>query len=112
MDVDFIRARITRLRMEKGVSEYQMSLDLGMSRGYIQSISSGNALPSFKQLLNICDYLDISVRDFFDENPERTKAQSEILAKLSKLDGEDLNAINHLIDHLISRHEKRAGIVS
>ena len=107
MDMDFIRARITRLRMEKGVSEYQMSLDLGMSRGYIQSISSGNALPSLKQLLNICDYLDISLRDFFDENPERTRAQSELLEKLSKLDGEDLNAIHHLINHLIARRNKK-----
>ena len=46
MDTDFVRTRITRLRMDKGVSEYQMSLDLGMSKGYIQSISSGKALPS------------------------------------------------------------------
>ena len=34
MDADFIRKRLTQLRMQKGVSEYQMSLDMGHSRSY------------------------------------------------------------------------------
>ena len=43
---DFVRERISQLRIKKGVSEYQMSYDLGHSRGYINNISSGKALPS------------------------------------------------------------------
>ena len=42
----FVRDRITQLRLSKGVSEYQMSYDLGHSRGYVNNISSGKALPS------------------------------------------------------------------
>ena len=34
MDEKFVRDRITQLRLRKGVSEYQMSYDLGHSRGY------------------------------------------------------------------------------
>ena len=34
----FVRERITQLRLRKGVSEYQMSYDLGHSRGYILSL--------------------------------------------------------------------------
>lgn len=30
---EFVRERITQLRLRKGVSEYQMSYDLGHSRG-------------------------------------------------------------------------------
>ena len=37
MDYDFIRHRVTELRLKKGVSEYQMSLDLGHSRSYVQN---------------------------------------------------------------------------
>lgn len=33
MDAEFIRQRITQLRKRKGVSEYQISYDLGHSRG-------------------------------------------------------------------------------
>ena len=32
MDTKFIRDRITQLRIQKGVSEYKMSYDLGHSR--------------------------------------------------------------------------------
>ena len=41
MNEDFVRERITALRLKKGVSEYQMSYDLGHSRGYVYNISSG-----------------------------------------------------------------------
>ena len=46
MDEKFIRDRITYLRMQKNVSEYKMSLDLGHGKSYIQIIASGRALPS------------------------------------------------------------------
>lgn len=36
MDEEFIRNRITELRLKKGASEYQMSLALGQNRSYIQ----------------------------------------------------------------------------
>lgn len=32
LNPDFIKERITQLRLEKGVSEYQMSYDLGLLR--------------------------------------------------------------------------------
>lgn len=54
MDEEFIRNRITELRLKKGVSEYQMSMELGQNRSYIQAISSGRSMPSMKQFLNIC----------------------------------------------------------
>ena len=31
---EFVKNRITQLRIKKGISEYQMSYDLGHSRGY------------------------------------------------------------------------------
>ena len=67
MNLEFVRKRITELRMKKGVSEYKMSLDLGHSRSYVQSISSGRSLPSVQEFLYICDYLEISPSAFFDE---------------------------------------------
>ena len=53
---DFVRNRITELRLKKGVSEYQMSYDLGHSRGYVYNISSGKSLPPLSELFAICDY--------------------------------------------------------
>lgn len=39
MNEQFVRNRITELRLKKDVSEYQMSLDLGKNKSYIQGIS-------------------------------------------------------------------------
>ena len=67
MDYAYIKQRITDLRIDKGVSEYQMSLDLGHSRSYMQNISSGRSKPSIEEFLYICDYLGTTPGDFFDE---------------------------------------------
>ena len=60
MDTQFIRDRITQLRLKKGVSEYKMSYDLGHSRSYIYNISSGKCLPPMGEFLQICDYFEIT----------------------------------------------------
>ena len=43
MEMDFIRNRITELRVKKGVSEYQLSYDLGHSKNYIHNIVTGKS---------------------------------------------------------------------
>lgn len=41
MDMEFIRRRITELRLKRGISEYQLSYDLGHSKNYIHNIVTG-----------------------------------------------------------------------
>lgn len=89
MDNEFIRKRITELRIKKGVSEYKMSLDLGHSRSYMQSIVSGRSLPSMAEFLYICKYLGVTPSDFFDEeidNPALIKKALEGISRLSERD--------------------------
>lgn len=45
---NYVRHRITQLRLQKGVSEYQMSYDLGHSKSYINNITSKKAMPSMQ----------------------------------------------------------------
>ena len=60
MDKNFIGERISELRLKKNVSEYQMSLDLGKNKSYIQSLTSGRSLPTMQSFLDICDYLEVT----------------------------------------------------
>lgn len=86
---DFVRERITQLRLKKGVSEYQMSYDLGHSRGYVYNISSGKALPPLKEFFAICDYFEITPQQFFDDttpNPELIQKAVEGMNQLSESD--------------------------
>ena len=59
MELEFIRNRITQLRLTMGVSEHRMSVELGHSRNYIRNITSGRSLPSVPELLYICEYLNV-----------------------------------------------------
>lgn len=90
MDADFVRERITQLRVRKDVSEYKMSYDLGHSRGYINNISSGKTLPSMTEFFAICDYFGISPAEFFGSKCANPKLSREVTELLSQLNEEDL----------------------
>jgi len=101
MNEEFVRNRITQLRMQKGVSEYQMSYDLGHSRGYIYNISSGKALPPLKEFFSICEYLEVTPAEFFDGDNAHPELVSKAIDGFSKLnDSDQLLILNH-IDRLL-----------
>ncbi|MGN0164422.1 MAG: helix-turn-helix transcriptional regulator [Candidatus Ornithomonoglobus sp.] len=101
MDEKFVRNRITQLRLQKGVSEYQMSYDLGHSRGYIYNISSGKSLPPLTELFAICDYFGITPSEFFDDKVSNPELIQKAVEGLKQLDDSDqlliLNHINRLL---------------
>lgn len=101
MTSEFVRERITQLRLQKGVSEYKMSYDLGHSRGYINNISSGKTLPSMTEFFAICEYFDITPIEFFSENIKNPKLTNETLHNLEMLSESDLEIVNNLIKRLI-----------
>ena len=100
MDEKFIRDKITYLRMQKNVSEYKMSLDLGHSKSYIQSIASGRALPSMSEFLYICDYLDVSPKDFFDPELKDPVLLEQAVSSMKELSNPDLRLLISIIDRL------------
>lgn len=101
MNSEFVRERITSLRMKKGVSEYQMSYDLGHSRGYINNISSGKSLPSVAELFAICDYFSITLSEFFTEGDDDPRLGRELTALISQLDSSDRLLIKSLAERLL-----------
>ncbi len=101
MDYDFIRNRITELRIKKGVSEYQMSLDLGHSRSYIQNIASGRSKPSIDEFLYICEYLNVSPRDFFDEGVAEPVLIQKAIDGMRQLSDKDLLSLLSIIDRFV-----------
>lgn len=96
----YVRNRITELRLLKGVSEYQMSLDLGHGKNYIHSISSGRTLPSLTELPYICEYLGVSVKDFFDDTVRYPALLNDVLKRAQKMDDNDLVALIAIMDRI------------
>ena len=92
--------RLTELRQRKGVSARDMSLAIGQSKGYINSIENGRNYPQMATFFYICDYLGVTPAEFFEsenKDPERISALTE---KLKTLSDEQLNLIEAMIDNL------------
>ena len=100
MNDSFIRELISDLRLKKGVSEYKMSLDLGHSKSYIQSISSGKSLPSLTEFLYICDYLGVTPKEFFDTKNDEPILHQELCEISKSLDSSDLELLIRLVERL------------
>lgn len=98
----YIRNRVTELRLNADVSEYQMSLELGQNKGYIQGISSGKAMPSMAGFLNICDYFDITPLEFFDPEIKEPGLLKSINQKLKRMNESDLELLDQVLERIIT----------
>lgn len=94
---DYIRQRITELRIEKDVSEHRMSLDLDKSGSYIRGITSGTALPSLKELFNIISYFDMTPSAFFAPLEDAESKYHQVCERLRHLDENDLDKVGAFI---------------
>ena len=92
---EYVRNRITALRLKADISEYQMSLELGQNRSYIQSISSGKAMPSMAGFFNICDYVE-----FFDDSVKEPTLLNEVFSSMKNLSEDDLELIRSIAQRL------------
>ena len=100
MDEQFVRDRITQLRVRKGVSEYKMSYDLGHSRGYVHNISSGKATPPMKEFFAICEYFELTPQQFFDEGTQNPELIQKAINGMKQLSEDDMLMLLGLINRL------------
>ena len=96
----FIAERLTKLRIEKGVSEYKMSLDMGRNSGYINAIANGKSLPSMGEFLYMCDYLGVTPSEFFDEKFEGELKYKEVDRIIRGLSDEDFELLAAFVKRL------------
>ena len=100
MDLKFIRDRISVLRIKKNVSEYRMSTELGHSKSYMQSISSGRAAPSLNEFLYICEYLGVTPREFFDDDIKEPQLVQKLYDLTKNMSEADLNILINTAERL------------
>ena len=100
MDEQFIRESITQLRIAANKSEREMSLDLGHSGSYINSITSGRTFPSLKEFLYICEYLNITPEYFFQTTEDLSPIKIKAISQLIKMDDDNVSLLSELMDRL------------
>ena len=104
--VEFVRTRITELRIQKDVSEHKMSLDLDKSGSYIRGITSGAAMPSVKELFHIISYFNMTPIDFFAPLGAEDTPYNAICERLRSLNNADLEKVSTLLDWIAEQENK------
>jgi len=101
---EYIRKHISDLCVAKGISEYQLGIDMGKSRGFIQNITSGRAMPSMVEFFRICEHLGVTECEFFKKKDMTNPTLiGQILDIISKYDDKDLKAVLAILYMMESR---------
>ena len=104
--LEFFALRISRLRMAKKETAREMSLSIGQSKGYIAGIERKQSLPSMFSFLKICDFLEITPKDFFDDGMEYPELLGNLFEKLKTLNQQELESVVSIIDVLVAQKKK------
>jgi transcriptional regulator with XRE-family HTH domain len=104
IDETFIRNRIRELREQKGVNEYNMSLDLSKSKGYIQNIMACRALPTIAEFLRICNYLGVTPKQFFDKEDNYPVLINQAIGIIRSFDKEGVKTALGILELLKNRY--------
>lgn len=100
MNCDFLIKRISSLRKIKGVSEYQMSLELGQDCNYIENITAENHNLSISEFFALCKYFEITPSDFFDESIQNPILLRKLLNNMKSLNEDDMFMLDEIIQRL------------
>ena len=83
--------RLSQLRLNKGVSAREMSLDIGQCESYINNIERGDNFPKMEPFFFICDYLGITPAEFFDTDSKNPTKEKDLLNAIKGLSNEQLD---------------------
>ena len=77
--------RITEFREKKGITVNRLATLSGFSQSHIRDIELGNKTPSVETLYQICTALDITLKDFFDDESENLLANDPIVRRIYQM---------------------------
>lgn len=97
MDEKQFARRLAALRAKKNVSAREMSLAVGQNPSYINRIENAMNFPSMQGFFYICEYLNITPKEFFDLSDQDPFTRREIDMALRALDAKQLELVLALV---------------
>jgi transcriptional regulator with XRE-family HTH domain len=96
--------RLSNLRKNKGLSQYELADRLGFSRGKLANYEQGSRQPDYDTLQKIADYFDVSTdyllgREDSTQSNEKKEVENENLFYFN-LEGLSEEDIEHLKEHI------------
>ena len=90
--------RISFFREQKGMTVNKLANRAGISQSYLRSIELEEKNPTVEFLSYICEALDISLKEFFDDNVEQELKDDPILQEFYQLTPKQREALRQFID--------------
>jgi transcriptional regulator with XRE-family HTH domain len=86
--LQYVVGQIKRIRMQKGISQIELSLRADLSQSFLANLEKGKKLPSVLTIIKIADALEVNPKEFFSE-----RINSETKQQIK-------DRIINLLDHL------------
>ncbi len=85
-----VLGRITELREERGWTQYRLSKNSGVPQSSLSSWYSKKISPPLESLEKMCDALDVSLSEFFDDSKENEDSKLMMVRKGTGISKEEL----------------------
>ena len=96
-----IGARISFFRTQKNYTVNKLANMAGISQSYLRDVELGKKNPTVEILSFVCDALDISLSDFFDDDTAKRITSDPLLNTIYRLNSEQREALNLFLKTLL-----------
>lgn len=104
------RDRLRRLRLELGLTQEELSKEIGIPKSTYQGLETGRSEANFEMLVRLANYFDVSIDYLLGRTTERRPVQKQVWLlsrNIAELSVEDRDALFAVIDAYI--HAKKHG---
>lgn len=98
-----IGKRITYFRTAKNYSVNKLANLAGISQSYLRDVELGNKNPTVEMLSVICDTLELSLTDFFNDESTKQLENDPLLSKIYQLTPEQKETLLDFLDSIITK---------
>lgn len=95
--------RIRQLREEKNYTLNKLANKAGVSQSYLRDVELEKKNPTITFLTLICQALDISLKDFFNEDSEADFLNDPIIQAIYQLSPEQKDALYSFLKSMLSK---------
>lgn len=80
-----VATRIRFFREQKGITVNKLANKAGISQSFLREIELGKKNPTVETLSEICKALNITLRDFFDDEVASAIQENELIQQIYRL---------------------------
>jgi transcriptional regulator with XRE-family HTH domain len=80
-----VAERIRFFRERKGITVNKLATTAGISQSFLRELELGNKKPTVETVSFLCDALDITLRDFFDDAVPSAILENDLIQQIYRL---------------------------